>query len=140
MSSGFSSFLDAHLRPPNLPVADRPAAQPNPFVTPPNRPTIPVTAAAADQVPLPAPPFEALRAVRHHFVRGGQYAYEGRAGSGAFGSVYTLRQIGGQQQGSPESGRRVAAKLIRRFPDPRYASNTPVTEVEALEVSFSTTL
>ncbi|KAK7937702.1 uncharacterized protein PG986_014570 [Apiospora aurea] len=143
LATGLSSILDAPLRPNNLP--GRPPVTPtNQRVTPPNRFATPDDrgdaddATPADQVPLPEPPFNALRAVRRYFLRGGQYAYEGLAGAGAFGSVYRLRKVGGGggQQGSPEeegAGRRVAAKLIRRFPDPMYASSPPLEEVEALE-------
>ncbi|KAK8022491.1 hypothetical protein PG993_013258 [Apiospora rasikravindrae] len=147
MSSGRSSILEALLRPNNLPGA--PAAQPNnppvtppnqlvtarnPFATPDNRPDAD-DATPADRVPLPDPPFNALRAVRRYFLKDGQYAYEGLAGAGAFGSVYKLRKVGGggQQESQEDSGRRVAAKLIRRFPDPMYASSPPLEEVEALE-------
>ncbi|KAK7920101.1 hypothetical protein PG985_008123 [Apiospora marii] len=117
-----------------------PAARPIQFATPRN--PVPAIGARAAQVPpdqieLPDPPFLALRALRRYFLAGGRYAYEGRAGAGAFGSVYTLRRVddggdgGGQQQQVP--GRRVAAKLARRFPDPRYAGFAPLGEVEALE-------
>lgn len=129
--------------PPNRPLPVTPPNRPPP-VTPPNRPAgTPVNRAPlvpripADQVPLPDPPFEALRAIRNYFVKGGQCACEGPVGAGAFGSVYRLRQVGGGGgEGTPGAGRRVVAKLVRRFPDPRYASGTLLDEVEALQVSF----
>ncbi|KAK8117835.1 uncharacterized protein PG998_006116 [Apiospora kogelbergensis] len=127
-SSGFSEFLNGPLRAPNL--AWQPTAlpdQPFAFV---NTPA--ATNFDATQVPLPDPKLEGLRAIRHYFIKNGRYTYEGRAGSGSYGSVYILRQVNGNQ-GSPNVGRRIAAKMIRRFRDPEYCDDPPVEEVEALE-------
>ncbi|KAK8007354.1 hypothetical protein PG989_001344 [Apiospora arundinis] len=134
MSSGFSEFDNARLRAPNL--AWQPTALPDQPATLLYAPVAPFPDVDAAQVPLPAPQLEGLRAIRHYFLKDGRYAYEGRAGSGSYGSVYILRQAGGNQ-GSPNAGRRIAVKLIRRFRNPEYCDDPPVEEVEALEAFAS---
>ncbi|KAK6851970.1 hypothetical protein PG995_012095 [Apiospora arundinis] len=120
MSSGFSEFDNAPLRAPNL--AWQPTALPDQPAALLYAPVAPVPDVDAAQVPLPVPQLEGLRAIRHYFLKVGRYAYEGRAGSGSYGSVYILRQAGGDQ-GSPNAGRRIAVKLIRRFRNPEYCDD-----------------
>ncbi|KAK8057304.1 MFS general substrate transporter [Apiospora saccharicola] len=129
-----SEILEALLRPAPTFLGGPAAARPDPPpVTPPDK-GIPVPQEPADQVPLPDPKFQGLRAIRHYFVKGGKYAYEGQEGVGKFGSVYRLRQVGdGGDQETPDAGRRVVAKLVRRFPDNRYSSGTLQDEVQALK-------
>ncbi|KAK8109038.1 hypothetical protein PG984_014839 [Apiospora sp. TS-2023a] len=129
-----SEILEALLRPAPTFLGGPAAAQPNPPPFAPPDEGIPFPEVPADQVPLPVPKFEGLRAIRHYFVKGGKYAYEGQEGAGNFGSVYRLRQVGdcGGQETS-NVGRRVVAKLVRRFPVNRYSSEMLLDEVEALK-------